>query len=114
MRRWTPEERQKQADAIKKWKPWEKSTGPNTQAGKARAKMNGLKHGRRSAAYRARKAEESARWSAIWALVHKHKRFLATVPHLRETGIDPGLGAEATLFCSRLSALVGIKNHDSG
>ena len=39
---WTEERRKKQAEAIRRWKPWEKSTGPRTAAGKARCKMNAL------------------------------------------------------------------------
>ena len=45
VRQWTEEERRKQAEAVKRWKPWEKSTGPKSRAGKDRAKMNALKHG---------------------------------------------------------------------
>jgi hypothetical protein len=37
---WTPERRAKQAAAIRRWKPWEKSTGPNTADGKARSSRN--------------------------------------------------------------------------
>lgn len=37
---WTPERRAKQAEAIHRWKPWEKSTGPRTAEGKARSSMN--------------------------------------------------------------------------
>ncbi len=44
-RKWTEEERRKQAEAIRRWKPWEKSTGPKTRAGKARCKMNAYRHG---------------------------------------------------------------------
>lgn len=37
---WTPERRAKQAEAIRRWKPWEKSTGPRTPEGKARSSRN--------------------------------------------------------------------------
>ena len=37
---WTDERRAKQREAIHRWKPWEKSTGPKTSQGKAQAAMN--------------------------------------------------------------------------
>lgn len=40
---WTPERRTRAAEAIRRWKPWERSTGPVTAEGKARSKMNGYK-----------------------------------------------------------------------
>ena len=42
---WTPERRAKQAEAIKRWKPWEKSTGPRTEEGKRASSGNALVHG---------------------------------------------------------------------
>lgn len=42
---WSAERRKKQAQAIRKWKPWEKSTGPKSDAGKTRSSMNAYKHG---------------------------------------------------------------------
>jgi hypothetical protein len=44
---WTPERRARQAEAIKRWRPWERSTGPRTAEGKATASRNGWKGGRR-------------------------------------------------------------------
>jgi len=44
-RQWTDEERQKQAQAIRRWQPWRQSTGPKTAAGKKKCRMNALKHG---------------------------------------------------------------------
>jgi hypothetical protein len=41
---WTPERRARQAEAIRRWQPWTKSTGPRTARGKARAAANGLKN----------------------------------------------------------------------
>lgn len=37
---WTPERRAKQAEAIRKWKPWERSTGPRTEQGKLISSRN--------------------------------------------------------------------------
>lgn len=45
MRRWTPEERLKQAALIKNWQPWKRSTGAKTPEGKARSSQNAYKHG---------------------------------------------------------------------
>lgn len=42
---WTPERRARQAELIKKWKPWEKSTGPNSAEGKVKASRNAYKGG---------------------------------------------------------------------
>ena len=38
--RWTLERRARQAELIKTWRPWEQSTGPKTQEGKARSSRN--------------------------------------------------------------------------
>lgn len=48
MTKWTEERRRRQAEAIRKHKPWEKSTGPRTAKGKAKAALNATKHGMRS------------------------------------------------------------------
>lgn len=45
---WTEERRRKQAEAIRRWKPWEKSTGPKTPEGKKRTRLNALKNGSRA------------------------------------------------------------------
>ena len=44
---WTPERRQRQAELIRRWKPWEQSTGPKTPEGKAVISRNPWKGGRR-------------------------------------------------------------------
>ena len=44
---WTLERRQRQAELIRRWKPWEKSTGPKSPEGKARSAMRGFKGGTR-------------------------------------------------------------------
>ena len=42
---WTPERRARQEALIRTWRPWEKSTGPNSPAGKAAAAANAFKGG---------------------------------------------------------------------
>lgn len=37
---WTPERRKRQSDAIRRWKPWSKSTGPTSPEGKAAVSGN--------------------------------------------------------------------------
>lgn len=44
MRKWTPEERKKQSELIRQWKPWEKG-GVKTFYGKLRSSKNAVKHG---------------------------------------------------------------------
>ena len=53
----TPDHRKMRAELINQWKPWQKSTGPRTDAGKAKSAANSRKHGNRS-----RKALEDMRW----------------------------------------------------
>jgi hypothetical protein len=45
MRQWTLQERQRQAQLIRRWKPWAHSTGATTFEGKEASKMNALKSG---------------------------------------------------------------------
>jgi hypothetical protein len=44
---WTAERRRKQAKAIRRWKPWRKSTGPRTHAGKRGVAQNAYRGGMR-------------------------------------------------------------------
>lgn len=46
---WSPERRQRQAQAIRTWRPWEHSTGPRTKAGKGVTSRNAWKGGERPA-----------------------------------------------------------------
>lgn len=39
----TPEHRALRAELIRRWKPWEQSTGPKSPEGKKRASMRGFK-----------------------------------------------------------------------
>jgi hypothetical protein len=49
---WTEEKRAAAAKRARENKPWEKSTGPRTDNGKAAIKNNALKHGGYSAPYK--------------------------------------------------------------
>ncbi|BBE10393.1 Uncharacterized protein MCB1EB_2232 [Mycoavidus cysteinexigens] len=69
---WTPERRARQRALIQQWRPWEKSTGPLTDEGKAKASANSLKHGGRSKAWR----EQLKR---IHALLHQQRKILEEV-----------------------------------
>jgi len=44
---WTLERRKRQSEAIKRWKPWEKSTGPKSSEGKAAVAGNAWTGGQR-------------------------------------------------------------------
>ena len=45
MPRWTDEARARQAELIRAWRPWEQSTGPRTDEGKAKSAQNAYVHG---------------------------------------------------------------------
>ena len=42
---WTQERRKKQSEAIRRWKPWQQSTGPKSPEGKAAVSGNAWKGG---------------------------------------------------------------------
>ena len=48
MPRWTEESRLKQAEKIRNWSPWTKSTGPRTPEGRAKSRRNAFKGGVRA------------------------------------------------------------------
>lgn len=52
MRHWTAEERARQAEMIRRWKPW-KTAGVRTEAGRAISSRNATKHGAFSAEVKA-------------------------------------------------------------
>lgn len=69
---WTPERKQRQREAIQKWRPWERSTGPRTDAGKERSAMNALVHGMNT-------AHERALTKRINAILREQRRRLLQV-----------------------------------
>ena len=44
-RKWTQEQRLRQSEAIRRWKPWEISTGAKTERGKTISSKNATKTG---------------------------------------------------------------------
>lgn len=44
---WSMERRQRQAELIRRWRPWERSTGPRTEEGKQAVSRNAWKGGQR-------------------------------------------------------------------
>ena len=59
---WTPERRARQAELIRSWRPWERSSGPQTTDGKAVVSRNAFKGGTRPEMRRLlAKARESLR-----------------------------------------------------
>lgn len=52
----TPEHRALRAALIRRWKPWERSTGPKTPEGKKKAAMRGFKGAERAQLRRIAKA----------------------------------------------------------
>ena len=44
-RKWTQEQRLRQSEAIRRWKPWESSTGAKTEQGKTISSKNAIKTG---------------------------------------------------------------------
>jgi hypothetical protein len=76
---WSPERRAKQAELILSSKPWLKSTGPRTEAGKARSASNALKHGFRSRAFIERVREERQLVRDAAAIIALAKSLLRTV-----------------------------------
>ena len=45
---WTPERRARQAELIRSWRPWAKSTGPKSMEGKERVSRNAWTGGHRA------------------------------------------------------------------
>ena len=72
MRNWTPEQRARQAEACRRHKPSRHATGPKTAGGKARSRMNALKHGRRT-------AETRAHLKMLHDALRAQRRYLAFV-----------------------------------
>ena len=65
---WMSERRQQQALAIRRWCPWERSTGPRSADGKRRSSRNAFRGGERL------RVREVAK--ALTAVLGEHRRSL--------------------------------------
>lgn len=64
---WTPERRTRQAELIRTWRPWERSTGPKTEEGKQASAMNRYQGARRQELRKlARALRKAMRQQAEW------------------------------------------------
>ena len=61
MPRWTPEARARQAELIRRWAPWGGSTGPKSNAGKAKVARNADK-GKAALRLKCRRLRAEAKW----------------------------------------------------
>lgn len=86
-RQWTPEQRRRQSEAIRRWKPWQQATGPRTTEGKRRSAKNALKHGCRSRVVRSlRRLERDHR--GISRFTWGNRRRVDRLIHARELAVE--------------------------
>ena len=90
---WTPDRRALQSAAIRRAKPWQRSTGPKTETGKARCALNALKHGERSAATillfrRVRRALRLAAWNIERLRAHIRARIPGSSTKFGTNAVD--------------------------
>ncbi len=57
---WTPERRAAQSAAIRRWRPWDQSTGPRTAEGKQKVSRNAFRGGYRQQSRELTKALNAA------------------------------------------------------
>lgn len=101
---WTPERRARQSARIHLWHPWRRSTGPRTEAGKARSAMNGLKHGGRSRAH----IMEMRRIRYVLRLTARNIAILCTYNRVRRLESALARGSRAPQTISKIEALRGV------
>jgi hypothetical protein len=75
---WTDERRARQAEAIRRWAPWTRSTGPRTSAGKAVSSRNAVLRGRRAELSAMRKAVQ-ANFREAAMLMRAAERYRSTL-----------------------------------
>ena len=75
---WTSARRAKQAQAIQTWRPWEQSTGPRTDKGKAQAAVNARRFHGLSPDVLAERDTARALASHVSKLLRYHSELLRT------------------------------------
>ena len=124
MRVWTDEQKQRHREAIRRWAPWTRSTGPRTTAGKRISSRNSFKHGDRSSDHRFVRSYLYA-YGKFMRGVDEHYRFMrAFRRYCRENGIRANellspdeeyallkakLSREIDIFHQRLAKIPAIK-----
>ena len=83
-RKWTPEQRQRQREAIQRWKPWQQATGPKSAAGKAASAGNAYKGG-----HTVKLRRLIVELKVCEALIQAHSR--QVLNYLRASGLPVGL-----------------------
>lgn len=84
---WNDERRARHAAAMKKWKPWKKSTGPRTTPGKKITSQNAFKHGNRSAAFNQNRAE-NMKPRRFMAMNERFTHFINLYIQIKKSGCD--------------------------
>ena len=82
---WSAERRARQAELIRRFAPWRESTGPKTEAGKARCSKNALRHGGRSSA----RIRELQRIRHVLRLSAENIRKVRLLIRLRQDALRP-------------------------
>lgn len=88
---WTAERRARQSELIRNWKPWMKSTGPRTEAGKTMSAMNRREHFLRIEEELAEaRAELRQAQAKVTRLMCARKRSIAEWASLADDLLKPG------------------------
>lgn len=80
---WTPERRRRQAELIHNWQPWKRSTGPISEDGKQRAKMNARRftimglYRQACLLYNAKQLHQRGQIRKAWMMLLENEKYMA-------------------------------------
>lgn len=109
MRNWTPEARKAQSESIRRWQPWKSSTGPKTQKGKDRCRLNAVKHG----GYTVNMYELARllrRQARLLADLRKAGYFRKSQKFVKQTIMNPSLALEGWVIIRELEICISRQN----